>query len=101
MEVTVTPTEQGTTVLVAGELDIAAAPELRAVLDRIVREDDGSVLVDLSETTFLDSSGLAVLLNALRRLTRARRELRVRCAPGPPRDVIVRLRLAETLGLSD
>lgn len=90
-----------TLVLVEGELDIASAPSLRTELGRIVHEGRGDVLVDLSDTTFIDSTGLAVLLNAVRRLTRARRRLQVRCGPGPARDVIERARLGMTLGLTE
>lgn len=93
---------RGTTVVrVEGELDIGSAPELRAELDRVVREHDGDVVVDLCPTTFIDSTGLAVLLNAVRRLTRARRGFGVRCTEGPARDVIRRARLEATLRLSD
>jgi anti-anti-sigma factor len=45
---------------VSGEIDMATVPELEAAL----RACDGSVCVDLSGVTFMDSSGLAVLLRA-------------------------------------
>jgi anti-anti-sigma factor len=47
-------------VSVAGELDVATAPELARALARI----DGDVTVDLSGATFADPSGLRVLLAA-------------------------------------
>ncbi len=59
----------GTIVLaISGDADLHAAPELRS---RIAAEiDDGAklVVVDLSETTFVDSMALGVLLGALKRL---------------------------------
>jgi anti-anti-sigma factor len=50
-------------ILVHGELDIATAPELAALLTRL-RERRHPVVLDLSEVAFMDSSGLNVLLDA-------------------------------------
>ena len=66
----------GTIVLsVAGELDVGAAPLLSEKLNELIRAGGGDVIVDLQRVSFVDSTGLAVLLNALRRLTRARRRM--------------------------
>lgn len=51
-------------VRVAGELDIATAPQLGRYLENL----QGVVVVDLSEVTFLDSTGLNMLVNARKRL---------------------------------
>jgi anti-sigma B factor antagonist len=53
-------------VAVAGEIDIATAPELANILDDFAQE---SVIVDLSAVTFIDSSGLATLVEAHRRIS--------------------------------
>jgi anti-sigma B factor antagonist len=50
----------GTVVTVAGELDVATAPELAQAL----ADADGQVTVDLSATTFADPAALGVLLAA-------------------------------------
>jgi anti-sigma B factor antagonist len=48
---------------VAGELDIAAAPDLELAIER--RAVEGATLIlDLSDVTFIDSTGLAVLIHA-------------------------------------
>lgn len=47
--------------VVQGELDLAAAPMLRTALEALRREARSAVL-DLRELTFMDSSGLRVLL---------------------------------------
>jgi anti-sigma B factor antagonist len=49
------------TVAVAGEIDIAAVPELRSRLDA---EHAECVALDVAGVTFIDSSGLAGLLDA-------------------------------------
>lgn len=84
-----------------GEVDVITAPKLAAELHAVVRGRDGDVIVNLCETTFLDSAGLHVLLNAARRLTRRSRRLQVICGPGRVRRVIELARLGETLNLSD
>jgi anti-anti-sigma factor len=48
---------------VEGELDLAVADQLR---EAIAGAAGGAVLVDMSECTFLDSTGLAVVLLARR-----------------------------------
>lgn len=47
----------------AGEIDISTAPILRSPLVEAVREAE-SVVVDLTEVTFMDSHGLRVLIEA-------------------------------------
>ena len=58
--VVVTGGTNGTVVLPHGELDVASAPELEAVL----LAQNGRVVVDLRGLSFVDASGLRVLLEA-------------------------------------
>jgi anti-sigma B factor antagonist len=51
-------------IAVAGELDIATAPELCARLDSSRAVHRPRLLVDLSDVTFCDSTGLRALLGA-------------------------------------
>jgi anti-sigma B factor antagonist len=53
-------------VVLSGELDLAAAPDLRDVLLEQIGSGSRTV-VDLEGVSFLDSSGLSVLVTALRR----------------------------------
>jgi anti-sigma B factor antagonist len=69
--------------LVEGELDIATAPRLITVLNGAVQEALRSLVVDLSRVDFMDSTGLALLINAHRRLTRRSKGFAVVCPPGP------------------
>jgi anti-anti-sigma factor len=56
-------------------------------------------VLDLGETEFIDSAGLAILLNVQRRLERHGRQMRMICRDGPVRRVIELARLEETLGV--
>jgi len=55
-------------VTIAGELDLATAPELEAVFEALDTSASDRVLVDLAEVSFLDSSGIRALARAKRRL---------------------------------
>jgi anti-sigma B factor antagonist len=83
--------------LVEGELDIATAPRLISVMNRAVQEALRSLVVDLSKVDFMDSTGLALLINAHRRLTRRRKGFAVVCPPGPLRRVFEVTDMVETL----
>ena len=83
--------------LVEGELDIATAPRLITALNGAVQEALRSLVVDLSRVDFMDSTGLALLINAHRRLTRRSKGFAVVCPPGPLRRVFEITDMVETL----
>lgn len=59
----------GCTVLeVSGEIDVYTAPSLREKIVALVDEGTTILIVDLSNVEFLDSTGLGVLVGALKRL---------------------------------
>ena len=62
-------------VIVAGDLDLHSAPELRDRLESLGDTGAKHVVVDLSECDFLDSMGLGVLLGAKKRMARDGRGL--------------------------
>ena len=55
-------------VAVGGEIDLFTAPELKAALGEALESGRTRIVVDLTETTFLDSSALGVLIGAVKRL---------------------------------
>jgi anti-sigma B factor antagonist len=77
-------TEPDRVLAVAGELDIGTAPVLRdAFLNLLADEDERDLALDASGVSFVDSSGLAVLLMAARRWAAEERRLVLR-TPSPP-----------------
>lgn len=59
----------GVTVLVVqGDADLHTSPELRERLGAAIDAGDSSIVVDLTKTSFLDSTALGVLLGAVKRL---------------------------------
>jgi anti-sigma B factor antagonist len=59
----------------AGEVDLAVAPELQERLDVLIASGQTTIVVDLLETTFLDSIALGVLVGALEQCQSAGGEL--------------------------
>lgn len=82
-----TSAEQVELLEVTGEIDIASASRLMSGLNEAVGDCDKPVVVDLSEVEFMDSTGLALLLNAHRRLSRRDQGFAIVCGGGPVRRV--------------
>jgi anti-sigma B factor antagonist len=63
----------------AGDLDIYTCPELKEEILRVVSSGARHVVVDLSLTTFVDSTALGVLLRVVERLRESEGHLSVVC----------------------
>jgi anti-sigma B factor antagonist len=63
-----------------GELDVSTVPALAEPLRQAIATGKTAVVIDLSELTFLDSTGLMVLLNGLRRIICQGGRLVIACA---------------------
>lgn len=75
----------------AGEFDLWAAPAFREAVESAHRDDMAGLVVDVSEVSFMDSSGLGALLGCYRRMQAEGRGFAL-AAPSH--------RLREVLGLS-
>lgn len=58
-------------VSVTGEIDLATGPELERVLLALPDEGVASVIVDLTDCSFMDSTGLHLLVRTQRRFDRS------------------------------
>ena len=86
-----TPTAtDGCTLEVSGELDVATAGQFRTTIGRLMGTGCREIVVDLSGTTFLDSSGLGALVWASHRMRSAGGEL---CVINPDERVAKLLRV--------
>jgi anti-sigma B factor antagonist len=71
------------TVLLTGELDLAGRDQAEAVVDEVLADGPGTVVIDLSGLEFIDSTGIQVLLRADRRARAG--GVRIILVPGPDR----------------
>jgi len=73
---------------VSGEVDVASSPALRARIGELLDQGAERIVLDLHDLTFIDSSGLGVLVGALKRLQElGRQDLVLAGLHGPPRRV--------------
>ncbi len=65
-----------------GRLNMVSARRLKEILSTLVAEGTHRIVVDMGETTFLDSSGLGALIGGLKSARQAGGDLRIaRVAP--------------------
>lgn len=67
-----------------GEIDMTNASFVREELTGSVPNDAHALVIDLSETRYLDSAAIEVLFELSRRLGRRRQELRLVVPPSSP-----------------
>jgi anti-anti-sigma factor len=106
--------QQGTLCLVRvhGEVDLSNAQEVSAAIGNAMGQEARRLVVDLSDITYLDSAGVALLFRLAERLRARRRQLylvvprgspvrRVLDFTGLPRVIPLEARLEDALARSD
>ena len=78
---------------VEGEVDAHTAPQLKSAIGAVMDQGANDVVIDLDQVSFMDSTGLGVLVGALKRLREQGGELRIVCSRRPI------LRVLEITGL--
>jgi anti-sigma B factor antagonist len=68
-----------TIVAPSGEIDLGSAGQLRSALARV--REDGPLVLDLCEVTFMDSVGLGLIIEEHRRAEREGTDFRLRRGP--------------------
>lgn len=66
-----------TRLICRGRLNMAAAPDVRRLVDEVLASGRAHVVVDLVDTTFIDSSGLGALIAGLKAARQAAGDLRI------------------------
>ena len=77
------PLEHAHLVSAGGELDVAAAPQLSAILTMGVASSQRVVVLDMADATFIDSTALGVVIRSADELAAAGKSLLVVAPDGP------------------
>jgi anti-sigma B factor antagonist len=94
LEIEIQSSEERTLVTLSGELDASTASFLYDKLSDLEVEDTHNVVLDLAQVTFMDSTGLAVIVTEHKRLQHADGTLTIFSPPSSVR------RLFEITGLT-
>jgi anti-sigma B factor antagonist len=77
LEVSTTSSGDYTVLAVSGEVDMDSAPRLRELVLEQLTDGRNLLVIDMSGVTFMDSSGLSVLVAVLKRVRDGDGELRL------------------------
>jgi anti-sigma B factor antagonist len=75
MQIATTPGSDRYLITVSGEVDLATSPELDVAIIAAIDSGTLSVVIDLTDVSFMDSSGLGVIVRALKRCREAENDL--------------------------
>ena len=75
MQIATTPGSDRYLITVPGEVDLATSPELDVAIIAAIDSGTPSVVIDLTDVSFMDSSGLGVIVRALKRCREAENDL--------------------------
>ena len=101
LQITTTSQDGVTRIELAGELDIATGPDLEQALETQLAQAARDIVLDLRGVTFIDSSGLRVVLVASRSATGEGRRLIVVPGDGQVLRVIRLAQVEDRLDLGD
>jgi anti-sigma B factor antagonist len=87
--------------MVSGEVDVATVPKMREQLHNLVARGDNHIVVDLDAVDFLDSTGLGVLVGALKRVRSSGGDLQLVCTQPRIRKVFEVTGLTKVFAIHD
>lgn len=81
MELDIRSEQQGSvcTITLDGEVDVYTAPQLKEELVSLIQGGCSYLIIDMERVAFIDSSGLGVLVSALRRAREKDGAVRIVC----------------------
>lgn len=86
-------------VTLVGEIDVACSATMQRRLDEVSEFTDGAVVLDMSGVSFIDSTGIRVLVSVRRRLLDQRRSLILRNVSAQTQRVLDLTGLGTVLGV--
>jgi len=65
-----------------GNVDSASAPQLNSALSQLLEQKEENIVLNLKDVPFMDSTGLASIVNLLKRIQKAQKDIKI-SAPSP------------------
>ena len=84
-----------------GEINLNTSPELRKAFDGFIRNNMKKIVIDFSGVPYVDSSGLATLIELLQRLKKINGALRISCVSEKVKDVFEITKLHKLFDIFD
>lgn len=75
MQIATTPGLDRYLIAVSGEVDLATSPALDAAIITAIESGTSALAIDLTDVSFMDSSGLGVIVRGLKRCREADKDL--------------------------
>lgn len=66
LNITQQETDKENILHISGELDLSVAPQLRATLESIVNQIDKPLILNLKGLTYIDSTGIGIIISVLK-----------------------------------
>lgn len=90
---------QSGVIALSGEIDFSVTPEARRQLLALLDQGTGDVVLDLSRLEYIDSSGLAMLIEARKILLTKKRSIRISGVSDQVRKLFNLTQIGELFGL--
>jgi len=71
--------EEVAEVILEGEIDVYTSPKVKETLNSLIAEGQRFLVINLEEVTYIDSTGLGVLIGALKRIREKNGNIKLIC----------------------
>jgi anti-sigma B factor antagonist len=93
LQINVKTNESYTLVVPSGDIDLSKSSDLRTVFQQIFQVSPAKIVVDLHAVSYMDSSGVATLIEALQLSNRAENKFAICCLTDGVKSIIELARL--------
>jgi len=86
---------------ISGEVNIDTSPRLREMFDKIIQNSIKKVVIDTCGVSYIDSSGLATLIEMMQRLKKIDGEMRLCAMPEKVKSIFEVMKLDKLFTICD
>lgn len=101
MQVTTKKRDEGAVITVIGDIDLYTSPDLRKAITKLAKKKTSPLVVDLKQVDYMDSSGVATLVEGLQLTARYDGSFRVASLNEGVREVFELARLDKVFDIYD